>query len=90
MVISVDGKDIYDLKEVRINNSKYKVFEKNNTQVEYEMGHESIVNSTKYYIKIPFQGISVLVDLTQIIDKKLVTATKFSTENPKPPRKMIR
>jgi hypothetical protein len=93
----VDGKEIYDLKEVKINSNKYKVVEADNAEVEYEMGHHSVVHSTKYHIKVPFEKTSVLVDLTQILDRKTrtwerrprrsrvkVLATKFSTEKPKP------
>lgn len=80
----VDEEIIYDLKEVKINNTKYKVFQYNNTEVSYEMGHRNIVNSTKYYIRAPFEGMKVLVDLVQVMDKKTVTATKFSIEKPKP------
>jgi len=93
----VDGEDIYDLKEVEINGNKYKVVKVDNAEVEYEMGHRSVVHSIKYHIKVPFEKTSVLVDLTQILDRKTrtwerrprrsrvkVRATKFSTEKPKP------
>jgi cell division protein ZapA (FtsZ GTPase activity inhibitor) len=96
----VDDNLIYDLKEVEINGKKYKVIEADNTDVSYEMGHHDIVHSTKYHIKVPFEGTTVLVDLTQLLNRKVpdwmrgkkriskvkakVIATKFSTEKPKP------
>lgn len=95
----VNGEDVYDLKEVEIKGKKYKVVDAHNSEMSYEMGHKSVVNSTKYYIKIPFEGTSVLVDLIQLLDRKTpdwldqepkrkskvsVFATKFSTEKPKP------
>jgi hypothetical protein len=95
----VDGKEIYDLKEVEINGNKYKVVEAHNAEVEYEMGHHSVVHSTKYHIKVPFERTFVFVDLVQLLDRKVpdwlehgpkrksktkVVATKFSTEKPKP------
>lgn len=95
----VDENIIYDLKEVEINGKKYKVIEADNTDVSYEMGRHDIVHSTKYHIKVPFEGTTVLVDLTQLLNRKIpdwhgkkriskakakVIATKFSTEKPKP------
>lgn len=95
----VDGQDVYDLKEVEINGTKYKVVEVDNSEVSYEMGRHDIVNSTKYHIVVPFEGTKVLVDLTQLLEHKIpdwlrhgpkrklrtrVVATKFSTEKPKP------
>lgn len=93
----VDGKYVYDLKEVEINGNKYKVVKVDNVEVEHEMGRRSVVHSTKYHIKVPFEKTSVLVDMTQILDRKTrtwerrhrrsktkVVATKFSTEKPKP------
>lgn len=95
----VNGEDVYDLKEVEIKGKKYKVTDVHNSEMSYEMGHQSVVNSTKYYIKIPFEGTSVLVDLIQLLDRKpssldhkktkikskvSVFATKFSTEKPPP------
>lgn len=95
----VNGEDVYDLKEVEIKGKKYKVIDVHNSEMSYEMGHRSVVNSTKYYIKIPFEGTSVLVDLIQLLDRKpslldhkktkikskvSVFATKFSTEKPEP------
>ena len=67
----VNGEEIYDLKEVEINGNKYKVVEAHNAEVEYEMGHHSVVHSTKYHIKVPFEGTTVLVDLIQLIDRKV-------------------
>lgn len=66
----VDGEVVYELEEVEIKGKKYKVFELISTDVEYEMGHRSVVSSTKYHIKIPFEGTTVLVDLVQFIDRK--------------------
>lgn len=93
----VDGKYVYDLKEVEINGNKYKVVKVNNEEVEYEMGRCSVVHSTKYHIRIPFEKTYVLVDMTQILDRKTqtwerrprrsktkVVATKFSLEPPAP------
>lgn len=96
----VNGETVYDLKEVEIKGKKYKVVDVHNSEISYEMGHQSVVNSTKYYIKIPFEGTSVLVDLIQLLDRKTpdwldhkktrikskvsVFATKFSTEKPEP------
>lgn len=85
---TVDGEDIYDLKEVSINGNKYKVIAITNESVEYEMGRQSVARSTKYYIKVKVEGVYVPVDLFDIMAKKAVTATKFSTERPAPvPRK---
>lgn len=96
----VDGQEIHDLKEVEVNGKKYKVVEANNAEVSYEMGRHDIVNSTKYYIRVPFEGTTVLVDLVQLLDRKKpdwlrekkrtprakarVVATKFSLEPPTP------
>lgn len=96
----VDGEDVYELNEVEIKGKKYKVIGVHNSEMSYEMGHQSVVNSTKYYIKIPFEGTTVLVDLIQLLDRKppdwldhkktkikskvSVFATKFSTEKPPP------
>jgi hypothetical protein len=66
----VDGENVYDLKEVEIKGKKYKVVDVHNSEMSYEMGRQSVVNSTKYYIKIPFEGTTVLVDLIQLLDRK--------------------
>lgn len=93
-----DDNLIYELKEVEINGKKYKVVEVDNADIEYEMGHRSIVHSTKYHVKIPFEDTTVLVDLVQLINRKpnwlhrektprakaRVIATKFSLEPPAP------
>lgn len=95
----VDGQEIHALEEVEINGTKYKVVEMDNSEISYEMGHHDIVNSTKYHIVVPFEGSKVLVDLTQLLERRMpdwmepgpkrksktkVVATKFSTEKPKP------
>jgi hypothetical protein len=80
----VDGETIYDLNEVSINGKKYKVVEGTNESMEYEMGHRSLVRSTKYFIRAKVEGVYVPVDLVHIMIKKTVTATKFSTEKPTP------
>lgn len=96
----VDGDEIFQLKEVEVNGSRYKVVEADNAEVSYEMGRHDIVNSTKYHIRVPFEGTTVLVDLAQLLNRKApnwlrgkkrtsrakarVVATKFSLEPPAP------
>lgn len=96
----VDGNEICDLKEVEVNGNKYKVVSADNADVNYEMGRHEIVNSTKYYIRVPFEGTTALVDLIQLLNRKIpnwlrgqkrapkakakVVATKFCLEPQKP------
>lgn len=96
----VNGNEISDLKEVEVNGNKYKVVGADNSDVNYEMGRHEIVNSTKYYIRVPFEGTTVLVDLIQLLNRKIpnwlsgqkrspkakakVVATKFCLEPQKP------
>lgn len=67
----VDDEPIEDLKEVEINGNKYKIVSLDNTEVSYEMGRHDIVNSTRYYISMPFERTKVLVDLTQLLERKM-------------------
>ena len=79
----VDNKYIEDLKEVKINNTIYKVVGVVTTESDYEMGHKSVIYSDKYHIETIIENVPVLVDLCYFIGKTSVIATKFKLFKPK-------
>lgn len=79
----IDDKYIEDLKEVKIDGTKYKVVGVPTTEMNYEMGHNNTVYSLKYHIETIFENTKVLIDLDHFFEKRSVVATKFKLFKPK-------
>lgn len=78
---SVGKTNIRKLQEVCIGKKKYKVKGRTDTESIYDMGHTYDVSSTKYYVPVKFFGVTIDLDLCELLRKNVdVIVTKFVPE----------